>query len=79
MQSTIKAMQIEAAVLDSDNAPTTIPKIQTGLAYYEWKEAMNNYLDQQRGVGGTPLRYVGREDKPQGWDAATDAANELER
>ena len=50
MQLTIKAMQINAAALESDSAPTTIPKIQTGLAYYEWKESMNNYLDQQRAL-----------------------------
>jgi len=79
MQLTIQKMQITAAVLDSDNAPTSIPKIQTGLAYYDWKESMNNYLDQQRGVGGAPLRYVICEDKLPGWDPATDATNEMER
>lgn len=56
-----------------------VDKISTGLKWYTWQNKFSNYLSTIRGVGDTPLSYIIRPDKPQGWNPMTDAANDEEK
>ena len=70
MKQAIKDCAADSSEKDTDVVDIEVGKIEVEMGWWDWKEKLTSKLESRKGVNGTPLAYVIRQDKPAGWTVA---------